>query len=348
MTITDIDSNIYSTKWKGLHYGKTAIYDQVAAGCGKAGLRNSPTESASLLRPSLTTRFHPGPDFRNTAAASILPDRLPRHRWYSRRFFGYHRDAGTKEAAALHNPAKGPASAVKKNIFQGLLAKIFDTARCIGLINKQDGHACIDSTGLEDHFVSRHFIMRQNCHWRRYRRWVKLTIVCHSKTHLIAGALVSKGPSTDCHNLAPTVEQALDNMPIDTLLADCGYDSESNHRLCRDRLGISWPVIAVNPRNLKYGSMTGHFRRMMRSRFPQKKYRQRWQVESIFSRLKRRLGYCMRARTDESRQAECFLRVLTYNLMILYIYFLKRAYHRSFLQSTLKIDYWNNMLIFLN
>ena len=165
--------------------------------------------------------------------------------------------------------------------------------------------------------------MRQNGCSRRYRRWTKLTIVCHTKTHLIAAAMVDKGPSTDCHNLPEAVEQALDNMPIDTLLADCGYDSELNHRLCRDRFGIGSPVIAVNPRNLKYGSMTGHFRRMMKSRFPKKKYRQRWQVESIFSRFKRRLGYAMRARTDGSRRTECFLRVLTYNLMVVLLTFKK-------------------------
>lgn len=323
MTIIDISSNIYSPKWKGLRYGQTAVYDQVATGCYKAGLCDSTTDSSILLRPAFATRFHTGPDFHNPRAAAILPDRLSRHRWYSRRFFRYQEPAGTQEAAALHNPAKGPAQAFKKNIFQGLLAKIFDTASRVGLINKQDAHACIDSTGLEDHFVSRHFIMRQNGHSRRYRRWTKLTIVCHSPTHLIAGALVGKGPSTDCHNLAPAIEQALDNISINTLLADCGYDSESNHRLCRDRFGIHSPVIAVNLRNLKYGLMTGHFRRMMRNRFPKKKYRQRWQVESIFSRLKRRLGSCMRARTDESRQTECFLRVLTYNLMILYLLFKK-------------------------
>jgi transposase len=336
MTIIDISSNIYSPKWKGLHYGQTAVYDKIAVSCGKSGLRNGSTDPSVLLRPSLTTRFHPGPDFRNPCAAAILPDRLSWYRQYSRRFFRYQGPAGTQEAAALHNPAKGPAQDAKKNIFQGLLAKIFDTACCIGLINKQDSHACIDSTGLEDHFVSRHFIMRQQGRTKRYRRWTKLTIVCHSKTHLIASALVGKGPSTDCHNLVPAVEQALDNMPIDTLLADCGYDSESNHRLCRDRFGIHSPVIAVNLRNLKYGSMTGHFRRMMRSRFPKKKYRQRWQVESIFSRLKRRLGSCMRARTDESRQAECFLRVLTYNLMILYLLF-KKSFLLIF--STKQIDY---------
>ena len=342
MTIIGISSNIYSPKWKGLHYGQAAVYDQVATGCGKAGLCDSTTDSSILFRPSLTTRFHPGPDFHNLGAAAILPDRLSRYHRYSRRFFRYQGPAGTQKAAALHNPAKGPAQTFKKNVFTGLLAKIFDDARATGLINQQDNHACIDSTGMEDHFVSRHFIMRQTGRTKRYRRWTKLTIVCHSKTHLIAGALVGKGPSTDCHNLAPAVEQALDNMPIDTLLADCGYDSESNHRLCRDRFGINRPVIAVNPRNLKYGSMTGHYRRLMRSRFPRKKYRQRWQVESLFSRLKRRLGYCMRARTDESRQAECFLRVLTYNLMILYLLFKKSLlsiFSTEHYQLSIKNDY---------
>jgi transposase len=324
MTITGYRNSIYDPLWKGFRYGKQAsVYDQIAADTGKTSLDNSPANPCTLLRPSLTTRFHPSPDIRHPGAAAILPDRLPRHHQYPRRFFRHQESSGAQEAAALHNPAKGAAQDAKKNIFQGLLAKIFDNARASGLISQQDSHACIDSTGLEDHFVSRHFIMCQNRRCRRYRRWTKLTIVCHSKTHLIAGALVGKGPSTDCHNLVPAVEQALDNMPIDTLLADCGYDSESNHRFCRDRFGISWPVIAVNPRNLKYGSMTGHFRRLMRGRFPQKKYRQRWQVESIFSRFKRRLGCCMRARTDESRQAECFLRVLTYNLMILYLLFKK-------------------------
>jgi len=339
MTIIYTSSNIYSPKWKGLHYGKPSIYDQVPAGCGKTSLCYSSTDSSFLLRPSLTARLHPGPDFRGPGIAAILPNRLSWHCQHSRGFFGYQEPSGDQKAAALHNPAKGSAQAFKKNIFQGMLAKIFDDARANGLIKMQDSHACIDSTGLEDHFVSRHFIMRQNRHSRRYRRWTKLTIVCHSKTHLIAGALVGKGPSTDCHNLAPAVEQALDNMPIDTLLADCGYDSELNHRLCRDRFGINRPVIAVNLRNLKYGAMTGYFRRLMRSRFPRKKYHQRWQVESIFSRLKRRLGYAMRARTDESRQAECFLRVLTYNLMILYLLF-KKSFLLIFSTEQNQISKW--------
>ena len=326
MTIVSCSNDIYHSIWKGFHYGKeTSFYDQIASSFGKTGSTNSSADTFTIFSHLFPTRFYPGPDFCDPGTAAILPDRLSWHRQHSRGFFGYQKPSGTQKAAALHNSAKGSAKASKKNIFQGMLAKIFDDARANGLIKMQDSTACIDSTGLEDHYVSRYFIMRQNVHSRHYRRWTKLTIVCHSKTHLIAGALIGKGPSTDCHNLEPAVEQALDNMSIDTLLADCGYDSELNHRLCRERFGINSPVIAVNLRNLKYGSMTGHFRKLMRSRFPKKKYRQRWQVESIFSRLKRRLGYAMRARTDESRQAECFLRVLTYNLMILYLLF-KRAF----------------------
>lgn len=323
MTIVHSRSSIGGPKWKGLRYGQASVYEQIAIGCGQTSLRRGATGPLALLRHSFTTRFHASPDLHNPGAATVLPERLSRYRQHSRRFIGYQELAGTQKATPLHDPAKSPAEASKKNVFQKLLAKIFDKAGACGLIKKRRRTACIDSTGLEDHFVGRHFIMRQNSRSRRYRRWTKLTIVCDNESHLIAGALVGKGPSTDCHNLAPTVEQALDHIRIDTLLADCGYDSESNHRLCREQFGISCPVIAVNLRNLKYGSMTGHFRRRMRNRFPKKKYCQRWQVESIFSRLKRRLGYAMRARTDESRQGECFVRVLTYNLMILYLLFKK-------------------------
>ena len=63
------------------------------------------------------------------------------------------------------------------------------------------------------------------------------------------------------------------------------------------------------------------YRNQVKKRFPKRKYRQRWQVESVFSRMKRRLGYALRARDEQARKAECLFRVLTYNLMILYLLF---------------------------
>ena len=171
--------------------------------------------------------------------------------------------------------------------------------------------------------------MRQGGRTRKYRRWTKLLIVCSNATHLIASALVSKGPSTDTHLLKPAVSDALKNMTIDTLLADCGFDSEENHRFCHNEADIRTVVIDVNERNLVYSKIGGFYRRLMQRYFPRKKFRQRWQVESVFSRFKRRLGYALRARTDVSRSAECLFRVLTYNLMVV-LFTLKRAILQGF------------------
>ena len=44
---------------------------------------------------------------------------------------------------------------------------------------------------------------------------------------------------------------------------------------------------------------------------------QRWQAESAFSRHKRRLGSALYGKSDDSRERECRLRVLTHNLMLL-------------------------------
>jgi transposase len=117
--------------------------------------------------------------------------------------------------------------------------------------------------------------------------------------------------------------QATENLLIGRLLADAGYDAEANHRFCRRGLGIRSTVIPVNDRRLKEGQTKGHYRNQMKNNFPKRKFRQRWQVECVVSRMKRRLGYALRARTDESRGTECGLRVLTYNLMLLYLLFTK-------------------------
>ena len=123
--------------------------------------------------------------------------------------------------------------------------------------------------------------------------------------------------------ITTSVEKALEHIAIRTLLADSGFDAEYNHKLCRDKFKILSTVIKVNDRNLKYSRTKGFFRRKMKERFPAKKYRQRWQIESVFSRFKRRLGNALTARTENSRTAECLLRVLTYNLMVVLLTFQK-------------------------
>jgi hypothetical protein len=340
MTITNKNNHKSNRNRKGFHHGKASAPDQIAIGAGQGGVGGRRQGPWAILASVLASRFHPGADLRDPRPATILWDRLSRDSRLACGLIGSAKSSFSKQAATLHHIAEGPAKAFKKNIFQRLLAKIFDRAKAVGLNNKARSHAAIDSTGLENHFVSRHFIMRQKGRTKRYRRWTKLTIVCENASHLVAAASVGTGPGTDCRYLPEAVRMAVDNVPIETLLADSGYDSEYNHQLCRNELGIADTVIAVNERNRKDGPMTGRFRKLMKRHFPRKKYRQRWQVESVFSRFKRRLGYALRARTDRSRETECLLRVLTYNLMVVLFTFQKELFTKLFYRAFLKMKNW--------
>jgi len=326
MTIIANRTTTYYQDWKGIQYGKTSVHDQIAGGSGKASPQDHPRGSATILRPAQPTRFYPGTTVCSLGPSPVFSDRLSWHCQAAGRAQPDQKRPGSDQDTAFYNPAKSSTEVAKKNVFQGLLGKIFDQARSCGLIRPSPSHTCcIDSTGLENHYVSRHFLKRQGRKTRKYRRWTKLTVVCENKSYLIASAVVSSGPGTDCHYLEPAVRQAIEHVPIATLLADSGFDAEYNHKLCRDKFGISSTVIKVNDRNLKYSRTKGFFRRKMKERFPAKKYRQRWQIEAVFSRFKRRLGNALTARTENSRTAECLLRVLTYNLMVVLLTF-KKSY----------------------
>jgi hypothetical protein len=62
------------------------------------------------------------------------------------------------------------------------------------------------------------------------------------------------------------------------------------------------------------------FRRQMKFYFrrPRKRrrYGQRWQVETVVSMLKRRLGETLNARSHQRQNRALFLKVITHNLMI--------------------------------
>ena len=156
------------------------------------------------------------------------------------------------------------------------------------------------------------------------KKWPKLTLVTHNATHLIASAVLSTGPSQDYLLFEPALLKATWQLDIDRLLADGGYDSEINHRIAREALGIRSTVINLNRRGKSIGRRPSprkwartRYRRQMYRCFHRRKYRQRWQAESVISRFKRRLGSALRARSDQSRERESDLRVFTHNLMIL-------------------------------
>jgi transposase len=184
-----------------------------------------------------------------------------------------------------------------------------------GLIGERP-EAAIDATGLDSHYSSRYFSYRAG-RKRAARSFTKLTVVCHTGSHFLTSATASKGPSNDSPQFAPAMKKAALVIRWDRLLADAGFDSEAHHRLCREELDIRSTVIALNKRRFGRKWPRTKYRRQMKRRFHKRKYGQRWQAESAFSRHKRLLGSALSSRSDDSRERECFLRVLTHDIMLL-------------------------------
>ena len=188
-------------------------------------------------------------------------------------------------------------------------------ARALTLLPRRSS-AAIDATGLESRHISRYY------RWRNADRaqiaWPKLTVVCDLATHLWLGVDVGLGPSQDSPQFAPTLRRAVANQPLRELLADKGYDAEHNHALCRGELRIPSTIIAVkrNTNGTRGWPATPFRREMKRSKY-KRRYGQRWQAESAFSRHKRLLGSALRARSWPMQQWECLMRVLTHNVLLL-------------------------------
>lgn len=177
---------------------------------------------------------------------------------------------------------------------------------------------------MESRHTSRYFFKRAG---RKHnsRLWTKLTVACETDSHFLTAATVSLGPSNDAPQFAPVMAQASLTLDYDRVLGDAAFDSEESHRFCREELGIRSTLIPLNRRNQGRKWPKTRYRRQMVKRFRKKRkgsrhkrvYGQRWQVESAFSRHKRLLGSALRGKSDSSRERECYLRVLTHNLMLL-------------------------------
>ena len=192
--------------------------------------------------------------------------------------------------------------------------------------------AAVDSTGLEAGHISRYFVRRKRSKQletyeeTQYKRFPKLAVICDCKNHLILSAITTRGPSVDVNQFCKTLKPAADQYTIKHLLADAGYDSEANHRYAREVHQIKTTIPA------KHGRPTHKlprqkYRRRMRTHFDKETYGQRWQVETVFSMIKRNFGSALRARTYWSQNREMMMLAITHNLAIILL--IKELFYRA-------------------
>ena len=163
--------------------------------------------------------------------------------------------------------------------------------------------ASIDSTGFESHHVSQHFLHRKSqsgCPvFARFH--AKLTVTCDCSTHLILAIGTSRGPFPDSGGIQALMKNQITK--VDTLLADAGFDSEDNHQFLRTTCGVR-SIIPPRIGRPTLKPPTGYYRRQMRAyfkRYGSTTYGQRWQVETVFSMIKRNFGSSLSARSTHGR-----------------------------------------------
>jgi hypothetical protein len=123
---------------------------------------------------------------------------------------------------------------------------------------------------------------------------------------------------------------ARERRQIQAVLADAGYDAEWVHQFIRDELDMRSfiPPTAGRPTDKP---PAGRYRRAMRTYFrrpkQRRRYGQRWQVETVFSMIKRRLGECVNACSDRRQRRAMLLKAIVHNILILLLI-------RPFLQSS--------------
>jgi Transposase DDE domain len=182
--------------------------------------------------------------------------------------------------------------------------------------------AAVDSTGLESSSASGYFVRRRRYvggPWKTvvYHRFPKLGVVCDVQTHFILAAQEGRGPKPDVADFRPLVTSALARVRMGRIAADAGYDSEPNHAFARRKCQVRSIIPAKHGRPTTKPA-TGHYRRLMQTRFDDAAYRDRVQVETVISMVKRRLEPFVRGRTCWSQRRELRLKVLTHNVMILW------------------------------
>ncbi len=136
-----------------------------------------------------------------------------------------------------------------------------------------------------------------------YAKYPKAVLVVDCQSHMILAAVPGRGPCSDLVQFPSALGQAVLRARIGTLLADAGFDAEWAHVAVRS-FGVRTIIPPTQGRPTNKPPV-GRWRRVMKQRFARykPKYGQRWQVETVNSMIKRRLGSALRARNTGASAA---------------------------------------------
>jgi len=172
----------------------------------------------------------------------------------------------------------------------------------------------VDATGLAQGAVSTFFVRRLHPHGQKplpWRHWLKWVVAVDLDQQFLLSQIARRGPWNDCANLPAVIGAAAEQTRIGLVLADAEFDSERNHTYIRRQLGAQSVIPA------KRGKKTWRIhgvRAEMRRAFPQRLYRRRSLIESLFSSVKRKLSARAPGRSLRTQKRQALLLGLSFNL----------------------------------
>jgi IS5 family transposase len=171
----------------------------------------------------------------------------------------------------------------------------------------------IDATGLSQSAMSTFFVRRMHHHTQQpmpWRHWLKWLVVIDVERQLILAQSARQAPWNDCASLPALVQEAHQHTPVGCVLADAEFDSERNHRFCREQLHAK----SIIPAKRFTSRRATGYRQQMRENFPRRRYRRRSLIESVFSTVKRKLSARAPGKSLVTQTRQALLLGLAFNL----------------------------------
>jgi hypothetical protein len=204
---------------------------------------------------------------------------------------------------------------ITKDLLVATIRKVMGKRKIVPL-------AAVDATGFENGHISPYFFKhssrsRKQHKSSKFTKWPKMAVLADTDNHLILAIAEDRGPGRDATHFEKLLLRIPKSITVKALVADAGYDSEKSHELARETYGINSIISPKSGRKSITNKLPkGKYRRQMKTRFDKKRYGQRWQVETVYSMIKRNLTDCLNSKSYWAQYREMLLLAITHNLLI--------------------------------
>ena len=180
---------------------------------------------------------------------------------------------------------------------------------CTKLLNLKDFVAAIDGTGFSTTNPSHYYQKRID--GKKVKNYTKTVFLSDIRTKLILDVETQSDHTNETTHFKPMVKQLIGCLK--TMLADKGYDSMSNRKLCwNNNIDVHIPFRQWSKARNEINHKSKE--QMYTKMFDKTVYNQRALAETVNSAIKQTLGGFVRARKASNQQKTITIKALAYNI----------------------------------